>query len=85
MYGRLDVMLAGLSGQHTLCGITVTLALAVFLVGVLNSHLFINEILAIHTCNGIVGGLKVRKRDKTIAFREIVLITRNLCCNKNVN
>ena len=68
LYGRLDIVLASLSSEHTFCGIAVTLALAVFLVGILNRDFFVDEVLAIHARNGVIGGFKVGKGDEAVAF-----------------
>jgi hypothetical protein len=43
-----------LGGESTLCLVTVALALAVFLEGVLHRDLFVHEILAVHVCDRVV-------------------------------
>lgn len=65
---RLDVVLPGLSGEHTFCLITVSFALAIFLVGVLYGDFFIHEILTVHVRDRVVGSFERCKGDETVAF-----------------
>ena len=65
---ELDVVHLGLGGKHSLCLVAVTLALAVLLVGVLDTDVLVHEVLAVHVCDGIVRGFKVGVRHKTVAL-----------------
>jgi hypothetical protein len=76
--GRLDAVGFGLGGEHTLGLVAVTLTFAVLFVGVLDGDFFVHEVLAIHVCNGIVGGLEIGEGDETVAFGEVGFITGNL-------
>jgi hypothetical protein len=54
-------MFPSLRGQRSLGLITMSLSLAILLVGVLHRHLLVHEILTIHIGNGSVGGFEVGK------------------------
>ena len=45
--GWLDVVLAGLGGEHAFGLVAVAVAFAVFLVGVLDGDFFVHEVLAV--------------------------------------
>jgi hypothetical protein len=49
----------GLGSEHPFGRITMSVTLAIFLVGVLHGYLLIHEILAVHVGNCIIGSLKV--------------------------
>ena len=66
-------MLLGLRSQHTLRFITVTFALAVLLVGVLHRDVFVHQILAIHVCDGVIGGSKSsRRRSRSLSRGRLI-------------
>jgi hypothetical protein len=75
---RLDVVLAGLASQHSLGLITVSLALSVFLISILDGDLFVHKILAVHASDCAVGGFKVCKRDEAVALGQIRIVSGNL-------
>lgn len=68
----------GLSGKSTLCLVTVALALAVLLVGVLDADLLVQEVLAVHVADGVVGGVEVGEGDETVALGQVGLVASNL-------
>jgi hypothetical protein len=51
---ELDVVLFGLAGEHALCFVAVSFALAIFLVGVLDADVFVHKILAVHVCDRVI-------------------------------
>jgi len=55
----LHVVLLRLSCQHALRLVTVALSLSILLVGVLHTDLLVHEILSVHVCDCIVGGIEV--------------------------
>jgi len=76
--GGLDVVLAGLGGEHALGLVAVTLAFAVFFVGVLDRDFFVHEVLAVHVGNGFVGGFEVGEGYEAVAFGEVGIIAGDL-------
>lgn len=56
--GWADVVLASLGGQHSLCLISMSLALAVLLVRVLYGDLLVHEILPVHVGDSCIGRFK---------------------------
>lgn len=77
---RLDVVLAGLGGQHSLGLVAVSLALSVLLISILDRDLLVHEILAVHGGDCAVGRFKVGKRDKAVALGQIGIVSGNLFC-----
>ena len=70
-------MSLGLLRKHTFRFISVSLALSVLFVCILDCDLLVHHVLAIHACNGGVGGFKVAERDETIALGELNFVSRN--------
>lgn len=75
---RLDTVLAGLCGESTLSSITMALALAILLVGVLDANLFVHKVLSIHVGDSVVGGFERRERDEAVTLGEVVLVASDL-------
>lgn len=71
-------MSPSLRGQSSFSFITMALTFAVFLVCILHRDFLVHQILAVHIRDGSIRGLKVGKRDESISFREVRLVTRNL-------
>lgn len=71
-------MLACLRCKHTLRLITVTLALAVFLVGILHCNLLVHEVLAVHIGDCGVRGFEIGVAHKTISLAEILFVACNI-------
>ncbi len=71
-------MSLGLLREHALGLVTVSLALAVLLVGILNGDLLAHHVLAVHAGNGGVGGVKVAKGDEAVALGQAMLVAGNL-------
>lgn len=67
----------GLLCKHTLRFITVTLALAILLVGILDGDLLVHHILTMHVCDSSIGRIEVGKRHKSVTFGHLKLITRH--------
>jgi hypothetical protein len=78
-------MFPSLCGQRSLGLITMSLSLAILLVGVLHRNLLVHKVLTVHIGNGRVGGLKVGKRDETITLGQIVVIPSNLESKKIIS
>jgi hypothetical protein len=58
----------GLSREHSLRLVTMSLTLAVLLVGVLHRDLFVHEVLTVHVGDGVVGRLEIGERHEPIAL-----------------
>lgn len=71
-------MFLGLGREHALSLITVALALAVLLVGVLHADVLVHKILPIHIGNGVVGSFEVAIGDEAIALGQSLIAARNL-------
>ena len=78
MCGGLDVVLAGLGGEHALGLVAVALAFAVFFVGVLDRDFLVHEVLAVHVGDGFVGGFEVGKGYEAVPFGEVGIIAGDL-------
>ena len=76
--GGLDVVLAGLGGEHALGLVAVALAFAVFFVGVLDRDFLVHEVLAVHVGDGFVGGFEVGEGYETVAFGEVGIVAGDL-------
>merc|ERR1712225_151603 len=74
LHFRHDIILLARASEHTLRLITVSLALAVLLVRVLHGDVLVHQVLAVHVCDGVVGGLEAGVRDEAVAFREAGLV-----------
>jgi hypothetical protein len=53
-----DAVGLGLRGEHALGWVAVALALAVLFVGVLHADGAVEQGLAVHVCDGVVGGVE---------------------------
>jgi len=47
--------------EHSLGLVTMSISLAVFLVGILNRNFLVHEVLAVHVGNGVVRSFEVGK------------------------
>lgn len=61
-------MSSGLSREHTFGLVTVSLALAVLLVRVLDRDFFVHEILAVHVGDGVIRRLKVGEGNESVSL-----------------
>lgn len=68
MGGDLDVVFPRLGGEESLRLVAVTLALAVFLVGVLNRDFLVHEVLTVHGFDGFIGGFEGVVGDEAVTF-----------------
>lgn len=75
---RQHIVFLRLASQHPLRLITVSLALAVLLVGVLHRDLLVREVLPVHVRNRVVGGFERGVRDEAVALGETGLVARDL-------
>jgi hypothetical protein len=75
---RLDVVFTTSGGQGTLCGVSVTLSLAVLLESVLNGDFLVHEVLAVHVCDGIVRGFEGGEGDESVALCEVGVVASDL-------
>lgn len=73
-----DIVLLRLGGKHTLCLVSMSLSLAVFLVGILYAHILVHKILAVHVVDGIVAGIKTAVADETVSLAQPVVVSRHL-------
>ena len=55
----------------------MSLSLPILLISVLDRHVFIHEILAVHVCYCVVRGFECGVRDEAVAFREAGFVARN--------
>jgi hypothetical protein len=74
----LDVVFLGLSSEHTLGFVTVTLAFAVLFEGVLDGYLLVHQVLSIHVGDGVVGSFEVGEGYKAEALGETSVIASDL-------
>jgi hypothetical protein len=65
---RDNIVLLRLRGKHTFSIITMPLAFAVLLVGVLYADILVHEILAVHVGDSVVRSLESRVGHKSVAF-----------------
>lgn len=56
----------------------MSLALAVLLVRVLHADILVHEVLGVHVCDGVVGGLEVGVGDEAVAFGEAGFVAGDL-------
>lgn len=69
----------GLFSKHTLGFVSMSLALAIFLIRVLNCDLFGHDVLVVHAGDGRIRGLEIAVGDETVTFRRgCDFIARNL-------
>jgi hypothetical protein len=77
--GRRNSVSLGLFGEHTFGFVSVSLALAILFIGILDCDLLGHDVLIVHTGDGCIRGLKVAVGDETIAFRgSSDFVARNL-------
>jgi hypothetical protein len=69
---------SSLSGEETLCLVSVAFSLAILLVCVLHVDLFVHEELLVHAFYRFIGGFEGVIGDKTKSLRDTGVISRNL-------
>lgn len=71
-------MFATSGSQSTLCGVSVTLSLAILLEGILDGDLLVHEVLAVHVCDGVVGCFEGGEGNESVALCEIGVVAGHL-------
>jgi hypothetical protein len=74
-------MFPSLRCQRSLGLITMSLSLAILLVGILYGNLLVHKVLVVHIGNGRVGGFKIGKGHEPITLGKIIVIPSNLYSN----
>jgi hypothetical protein len=72
---RDDVVLFSFCCKFSFCLVTVTFALAVFLVRILDGNLFAEKILPVHVVACRIRSLETVKTDETIALAYVIVVT----------
>lgn len=73
-----DIVFLGLGREHTFRLVTVSLSLAVLLVGVLHGDVLVHKELPIHVVDGIVASFKGAVAHEAIALAQAVVVAGDL-------
>lgn len=73
-----DIVFLGLGSQHSLGLVSVTLTLAVLLVGVLDADILVHEELSVHIVDRVVAGLEAAIAHETVSLAQTVVVAGDL-------